>query len=162
MVSVPLAARLLSCFLGKSPSGFYSSSQSITLLFWVRKESSWCPVGLLLLRIILHEITPLQKEEERSLMVIHSQLWVWARMGDFCLHVDLGHPSAYAKSLCCSAGSFLRVPTPDFSIPFSSILPLDYCILPSPLQVPMYSMCSFCFLGPWIIGCPDSSGYNLS
>lgn len=75
-------------------------------------------------------------------------------MGEFCLHVDLGHPSAYAKLLYCSAGSFiLRMPAPDFNILFSNILPLDYCLLPSPLQVPMYSMCSFCSFGPWIIDC---------
>lgn len=74
-------------------------------------------------------------------------------MGDFCLHVDLGHSSAYAKLLCCSAGSFiLRMPAPDFSILLSNILPLDYCLLPSPLQIPVYSMCSFCSLVPWIMG----------
>lgn len=56
--------------------------------------------------------------------------------------------------LNCSAGSFiLRMPAPDFSILLSNILPLDYCLLPSPLQIPVYSMCSFCSLGPWIMGC---------
>lgn len=70
---------------------------------------------------------------------ICASMWIW----EIPLHM-----------LNSSSGSFiLRMPAPDFIILFSNILPLDYCLLRSPLQVPMYSMCFFCSLGPWIIGC---------